>query len=121
MTSSLGLGKLGKHINLPTLGVRDFWRQPESSTAAPAILLPQPVVEEEAPLSPRSVQVRDEAKQAALEVRSCQVSQFSTRRVSRDQEARSKLYNSTKLKFRLLQTLKKPEPGTSSIPMVLGS
>ena len=69
MAAALGLGKLSKHIKeIPTLSVKDFWRQSDAPAAADGGA-PQPVdFDDDQPLSPRSMQVRDEAKQAVLQV-----------------------------------------------------
>ena len=70
MTSAYGLSKLSKHIkDIPTLSVKDLWRQPAPlSTSAPAL---EPLVDLniEQPLSPHALQVQDEAKQATLQVK----------------------------------------------------
>ena len=67
------LGKLGKHIKeIPALSVKDFWRQPSANPNAGQELAPE--LDAEEPLSPRSVQVRIEAKQAVLQVRPLRLS-----------------------------------------------
>lgn len=69
MTAALGLGKLGKHIKeIPKISVKDLWGQHESPLAAQAELIPSLALDADEPLSPRSVRVRDEAKQAVLQV-----------------------------------------------------
>ena len=80
MAAALGLSKLGKHIkDIPTVSVKGLWRQADSTAATELQIPALPDFEQEQPLSPHSVAVRDEAKQATLQVRLFGAQEVSTR------------------------------------------